>query len=69
MRSFARNISFPSAYAVLMLVIVLGAALTWMLPANVRFDRWLRFIWPLLVLLAAISIIFLATEVCCRVAS
>jgi hypothetical protein len=46
-----------------MLVIVLGAALTWMLPANVRFDRWLRFIWLLLVLLAAISIIFLATEV------
>jgi uncharacterized ion transporter superfamily protein YfcC len=30
---------------------------------NVRFDRWLRFIWPLLVLLSAISIIFLATGV------
>ena len=37
MRSFAGKISFPSAYAVLMLVIVLGAALTWMLPAG-RYD-------------------------------
>lgn len=37
MRSFASKISFPSAYAVLMLVIVLGAALTWMLPAG-RYD-------------------------------
>ena len=37
MRWFANKISFPSAYAVLMLVIVLGAALTWMLPAG-RYD-------------------------------
>ena len=37
MRSFAGKISFPSAYAVLMLVIVLGAALTWILPAG-RYD-------------------------------
>ena len=37
MRSFARSISLPSAYAILMLVIVLGAALTWMLPAG-RYD-------------------------------
>jgi uncharacterized ion transporter superfamily protein YfcC len=37
MRSVASKISFPSAYAVLMLVIVLGAALTWMLPAG-RYD-------------------------------
>ena len=37
MRSFASKISFPSAYAVLMLVIVLGAVLTWMLPAG-RYD-------------------------------
>src|SRR5436190_13323210 len=37
MRSFASRISFPSAYAVLMLVIVLGAALTWILPAG-RYD-------------------------------
>src|SRR4030095_105038 len=37
MRSFANKISFPSAYAVLMLVIVLGAALTWILPAG-RYD-------------------------------
>jgi uncharacterized ion transporter superfamily protein YfcC len=37
MRSFASKISFPSAYAVLMLVLVLEAALTWMLPAG-RYD-------------------------------
>jgi uncharacterized ion transporter superfamily protein YfcC len=37
MRPFPSKISFPSAYAVLMLVIVLGAALTWMLPAG-RYD-------------------------------
>jgi uncharacterized ion transporter superfamily protein YfcC len=37
MRPFASKISFPSAYAVLMLVIVLGAALTWILPAG-RYD-------------------------------
>ncbi len=37
MRSFAGSISLPSAYAILMLVIVLGAALTWMLPAG-RYD-------------------------------
>ena len=37
MRSFASKISFPSAYAVLVLVIVLGAILTWILPAG-RYD-------------------------------
>jgi uncharacterized ion transporter superfamily protein YfcC len=37
MRWFASKISFPSAYAVLMGVIVLGAVLTWMLPAG-RYD-------------------------------
>jgi uncharacterized ion transporter superfamily protein YfcC len=43
MRSFASKISFPSAYTVLMLVIVLGAAMTWMLPAGhydlLRYDQ------------------------------
>jgi len=34
MRSFASKISFPSAYAVLILMIVLSAALTWVLPAG-----------------------------------
>jgi uncharacterized ion transporter superfamily protein YfcC len=37
MRSFTSKINFPSAYAVLMLVVVLGAALTWMLPVG-RYD-------------------------------
>ena len=37
MRSFASKISFPSAYAVLVLVIVLGAILPWILPAG-RYD-------------------------------
>jgi uncharacterized ion transporter superfamily protein YfcC len=37
MRSFASKIRFPSAYAVLILVIMLGAALTWVLPAG-RYD-------------------------------
>ena len=37
MRPFASRTSFPSAYAVLMLVIVIGAALTWMLPVG-RYD-------------------------------
>jgi uncharacterized ion transporter superfamily protein YfcC len=37
MRSFASKASFPSAYAVLMLVLVLGSALTWVLPAG-RYD-------------------------------
>ena len=37
MRPFPSKISFPSAYAVLMLVIVLGAALTWILPVG-RYD-------------------------------
>jgi uncharacterized ion transporter superfamily protein YfcC len=36
MRSFASEISFPSAYAVLMLVILLEA-MTWVLPAG-RYD-------------------------------
>jgi uncharacterized ion transporter superfamily protein YfcC len=43
MRSFGSKISFPSGYAVLMLVIVLGAAMTWMLPAGryelLRYDQ------------------------------
>src|SRR4029450_2654399 len=43
MRSFASKIRFPSGYAVLMLVIMLGAALTWMLPAGrhdlLRYDQ------------------------------
>jgi uncharacterized ion transporter superfamily protein YfcC len=43
-----------------------GLVLPSLAMVNVRFDKWLRFIWPLLALLATLSIIFLATEVLLR---
>jgi uncharacterized ion transporter superfamily protein YfcC len=33
---------------------------------NVRFDKWVRFIWPLMALLAALAIIFLVLGVLLR---
>jgi uncharacterized ion transporter superfamily protein YfcC len=43
-----------------------GLVLPSLAMVNVRFDKWLRFIWPLMALLAALAIIFLATGVLLR---
>jgi len=43
-----------------------GLVLPSLAMVNVRFDRWVRFIWPLMALLAALSIVFLATGVLLR---
>jgi uncharacterized ion transporter superfamily protein YfcC len=43
-----------------------GLVLPSLAMVNVRFGKWVRFIWPLMALLAALAIIFLATEVLLR---
>ena len=40
-----------------------GLVLPSLAMVNVRFDKWVRFIWPLMALLAALSVLFLALEV------
>jgi len=43
-----------------------GLVLPSLAMVNVRFDKWVRFIWPLIALLAALSIIFLVLGVLLR---
>jgi uncharacterized ion transporter superfamily protein YfcC len=43
-----------------------GLVLPSLAMVNVRFDRWVRFIWPLMALLAVLSIVFLVIGVLVR---
>jgi uncharacterized ion transporter superfamily protein YfcC len=43
-----------------------GLVLPSLAMVNVRFDKWVRFIWPLIALLAALSIVFLVLGVLLR---
>jgi uncharacterized ion transporter superfamily protein YfcC len=43
-----------------------GLVLPSLAMVNVRFDRWVRFIWPLMAFLAALSIVFLVIGVLLR---
>jgi uncharacterized ion transporter superfamily protein YfcC len=43
-----------------------GLVLPSLAMVNVRYDRWVRFIWPLMALLAVLSLLFLAADVLWR---